>query len=428
VLTAASCKKKSFTAVDIPSTDSIPGAPILPTEPNTPLPTLPVGESILVGNGSGNLIIDNNTLKGASATVIRIKGGSYSVISIQNLNGSVDNPITIINEGQVKVGEAIETRDINNVIISGAGNNSIKHGIVLENLGYRAIRMNGKMNGVTIRNIYFRNVPDLCIAGDDSNGRRLAHDGTAATRTERFKILHCVFDNVGTIGFGGELNRSGDTGFFKDIEIAYNVFKNSDAGNLCVFTNVQDYNIHHNIVDQVNPRNANHNGIFFMQGNGKFHNNKLTNYQGNALRAWIFSRGTTPSTLEIYNNMCFNTRKYGAFEIQEFAHHLVQGKTIHLNAKVYNNTAGKMNTSRDWQGQLLDLYNISGTLEYFNNLGFELYSSETNKLLTDMINNMSETRITKNTNNLYFKNQNEAIINSATFVSKHSGIGASLDF
>ncbi len=433
ISTVISCKKRSIKLDDDLQaiTDSVPETVDPPTPPEDNAPPAEEEEeeeeSILVGNGSGSLTINSSTLNGTSATTIRIRSGSYSVISIQNLTGTIDNPITIVNDGQVRVGEAIETRDINNVVISGAGNSTIPYGISFENLGYRAIRMSGKMSGVTIRNIYFKNVPDLCIAGDDSNGRGLANDGSVATRTERFKILHCVFDNVGTIGFGGELNRSGDTGFFKDVEIAYNTFKNSDAGNLCVFTNVQDYDIHHNVVDQVNPRNNNHNGIFFMQGNGKFHDNILTNYQGNAIRAWVFSRGTTPATLEIYNNICFNTSKYGAFEIQEFAHHLVSGKTTYLNAKVHNNTAGKMNTSRDWQGQVLDLYNISGALEYYNNLGFELYSSESNKPITDMINNMSSTRITRNTDNLYYTSQNAAITNAVSFVSRHSGVGATLD-
>src|SRR5690606_32978219 len=150
------------------------------------------------------------------------------------------------------------------------------------------------------------------------------------------------------------------------VEIAHNTFHNSEAGNLVIFSNVQDYNIHHNIVEYVNQRNNAHNGIFLMHGNGHFHDNKLTNYQGNAIRAWVFSRGSSAATIEIYNNICYNSRKYSAFEIQEFSNQLVQGKTTFVNAKVYNNTAGKMNTYRDWQGQLLDLYNNTGTLAYYN--------------------------------------------------------------
>src|SRR5690606_20421593 len=142
------------------------------------------------------------------------------------------------------------------------------------------------------------------------------------------------------------------------VEIAHNLFQNSNAGSLIVFLNAEDFDVHHNIVNNVNTKNNNHNGIFHMQGNGHFHHNKLTNYQGNAIRLWPYSRGNTPKTVEIHHNICYNTRKYGAFEIQAFKDHIIQGQTTFVNAKVYNNTVGKMNTSKDWDGQILDLYSM----------------------------------------------------------------------
>src|SRR5690554_7175583 len=113
--------------------------------------------------------------------------------------------------------------------------------------------------------------------------------------------------------------------------------------------------------------------------------------------------------VEIYNNIIYNTRKYGAFELQGFDRYIVPGRSTHVNAKVYNNTVGTMNTSRSWEGVVLDLLNYGGTLEYYNNLGFDLYHS---KPITDMINNYSNNvKIIKNSNNLYFKTANEAILN-----------------
>ncbi len=394
---------------------------IPPPDPPNP----PVNQGVLVGNGSGTLNIDASSLNGTSSTTIRIRAGTYTTISIQDLNGKPDNPITILNDGRVAVRNEMVTKNINNVTISGAGSGDSDYGFIFENLTYRAIRMSGKMNGVTIRNMSFKNVPDYCISGEADNGSGLRYDGTANTRTERFKILHCSFDNTGTIIFGGSLSSSGDTGFFKDVEVAYNIFKNSNAGNIVSFSNVQDYDIHHNVLDNINRTNNNHNAMFHMQGNGKFHHNKLTNYQGNAIRAWAYSRGNTPSLVSIYHNICYNTRKYSGFEIQQFNEKIVQGKTTHVNAEVYNNTVGRMNTLRSWQGQLLDLYNISGTLKYYNNLGFDLYSSESSKPITDMINNMSATRITTNSDNHYFQNQTDAVTTS--LASKHTGIGALLE-
>src|SRR5690606_34239467 len=150
------------------------------------------------------------------------------------------------------------------------------------------------------------------------------------------------------------------------------------------------------------------------------------NYQGNAIRAWVYSRGNSPATVEIHNNICYNTRKYGAFELQQFSRNLVAGKSTFVNAAVYNNTVGKMNTAKDWEGQILDLYNIGGTLSYYNNLGFELFSSNSNKPISNMINNMSDTKIIVDQNNKYFSSAAAAVTNTDTFSSIHDGIGARL--
>ena len=81
-----------------------------------------------------------------------------------------------------------------------------------------------------------------------------------------------------------------------------------------------------------------------------------------------------------------------------------------------------MNTSRDWEGQILDLYHTGGTLEYFNNLGFELVTI--NKPLTNMINNMSDTKIVKEVNNKYVPRLEQAVNNSFDFYSNYAELGA----
>lgn len=388
---------------------------------NTP----PQHDVITVGSGNGeNLVIDGKSLTAGENIVVAVKGGKYGSITIQNISFDRESPLLIINSGEVSIAEAMHTRDIENVAIIGNGDAGIPYGFKFNDIAYRAIVMQGKMNGVTLGNMSFRNVRDYVISRSNADNERY-YDGTPDTRTERLKILNCEFQNTGQIIFGGSLNKDydDDSGFISDVEIAYNTFKNTDWGTLVSFNNVEDYHIHHNVVTDVNPHNNNHNGIFFMQGNGSFHDNKLINYQGNALRAWVYSRGNTPKTIEIYNNICYNTRKYGAFELQQFDRNLWTGKSTHVNAKVYNNTVGKMNTSRDWEGQILDLYHLNGTLEYYNNLGFELHSSQ-NRSIGIMINNMGDTRITEQKNNKYFHSEAEAIIDIGNFSSKHDGIGA----
>lgn len=419
IILFAACKKNN--SIPEQKTDT----PVSTTPPpTTPTPPISVIPSYEVGTGSGNLTIDGKSLDLTTIKLIKVKEGTYKTITVLNIAGTVDQPIFIKNNGQVNISESLITDNISNLQITGDNTSGITYGFSFNNIGYRAISLHGKMNGLTLKNMSFKNVNDYTISGDSGNDGNLKYNGTAATRTEGFKILNCLFDNVGQISFGGTLNKDAgeDSGFFKDVEIAYNTFQNSNAGTLCSFSNVQDYNIHHNVVNNVNPSNNNHNGIFLMQGNGKFHDNKLTNYQGNSIRMWLYSRGT-PATNEIYNNICFNTRKYGAFELQAYDRNMYSGKTTYANAKVYNNTVGQMSTSKDWEGQVLDLYNTGGTLEFYNNLGFNLYSST--KTITNMINNMGDTKITKEENNKY-TSQASAVGDLTSFGSLFTGIGASL--
>lgn len=394
-----------------------------PPEETTPPETSKPGQdqnAFEMGTGSGDLTIDGNNAVVKGKNLIVIKAGTYNTISIKNLNGNVNAPVFIKNGGQVFIKGAMYTENINNVTIAGDNVSGVQYGFNFHNIGYRALLMNGQMNGVTIKSFSFKNVQDYVIVADLKS---INYNGSPESRTENVKILNCKFDNATGIQFSGEFNKSQDNGFVKGLEIAHNIIMNSDGGVFAFFPNVQDYDIHHNIADNLNPNNNNHNGIFQISGNGKFRDNKFTNYQGNMIRAWVFSRGTTPSTVEIYNNVGYNTRKYGAFEIQGFERFQIPGKTTVVNAKVYNNTVGKMNTYKDWEGVVLDLYNYGGTLEYYNNLGFDLYSS---KPITDMINNMSDVKIIKNTNNKYLKTASEAVSDMSNFNSIHGSIGARL--
>jgi hypothetical protein len=422
-MSCASCKK-----TDVPI-ELIPASPAIDTElsdtPNPLTESIPSDATVYrVGTGSGSLTIDGKNYSMDKNVLIKVKGGTYTTINIKNLLAPKGMRIFIKNDGEVKVSDGMHTDNINNVTISGYNATGLTYGIKFENIPYRAITMNGKMSGVTLRNLSFKKVANYAIAGERSNGPDLNYKGSAETRTENFKILNCYFENAGPIIFGGQLNKDAgeDSGFFKDVEIAYNRFENApNVGSVCTFTNVEDYNIHNNVVNNINQNNNNHNGVFYMQGNGIFHSNKLTNYQGNAIRMWLYSRGTKPKTNEIYNNVCYNTRKYGGFELQAFKRNLITGKTTFANAKVYNNTVGQMNTSKDWEGQILDLYYTGGTLEYYNNLGFGLVATNNNSI-TNMINNMSDTKIIKQQNNKYEPEKAKAV--TSDLKSRFPNIGA----
>ncbi|CAM4242849.1 hypothetical protein SAMN06265348_107110 [Pedobacter westerhofensis] len=423
-----SCKKDGFRKR--PTNETTTTTPVV-TEPVVAAPAstyaVPSDATIFdLGTGSGYLVIDGTTLNIPANSFIRIKAGSYKGITIKNILATTAKPVYIKNVGAVTISESMTIQNVSNVVVDGDNTAGITYGFAFNNISYRAITLSTQMTGLVLKSMSFKNVDDYVISADNNLGTARAYDGTAATRTDGFKILNCLFDNVGTIALGGALSTetNEDTGLFKDVEIAYNTFQNSqEVGTVCSFTNVQDYNIHHNVVNNINTSNDNHNGVFFMQGNGKFHENKLTNYQGNAIRMWLYSRGSTPATSEIYDNTCYNTRKYSGFELQGFTRNMWSGKSTYSNAKVYNNTVGHMNTNKDWEGQLLDLYNINGgSIEYYNNLGYDLNTLKGS--VTNMINNMSDTKITVESNNKYTALQQNAVTDLVNFVTKFVGIGA----
>lgn len=343
---------------------------------------------------------------------IKLKPGNYTGIYITGNN--LSNIIIDAN------GVTLD----NSTIELGKGNLVEIYGIKMTNNKFRVLRFDFGLNNFHLYNSTFINCGDYALY---CNGARDAdYKGTDATANLGLKIINNTFDNFGNIQMEGGFDKSTgkDKGLFKNPEIAYNTFKNAPyLGSAVVFENVENYDIHHNVLDNVNTFNDNHNGIFYMQGIGKFHDNKLTNYQGNAIRMWLYNRGATQQTAEIYNNICYNTRKYGGFEVQGFDRYLISGKTSVSNVKVYNNTVGKMNTSKDWEGQLLDVYGFLGKVDVYNNLGFDMNTTKWQSSVTNMINKQAEANISES-NNKYFPNWNDAVENLTNFKSKINGIGA----
>ncbi|RZJ75658.1 MAG: hypothetical protein EOO47_19510 [Flavobacterium sp.] len=185
----------------------------------------------------------------------------------------------------------------------------------------------------------------------------------------------------------------------------------------------ENYEFSNNKIDNVNSQQGNHNGIFHVVGNGKFFDNTCTNHQGNMVRAWTCSI-TTPGTLEIYNNVVWNSSRYGAFEIQVPPSMKSMGafKPI-VSAMVYNNTVGLLNTGRPkyFEGRLLDLYNAYTTIQVYNNLLFNNADSE-------ILNNSSTPDINflnKFANNIYKEKASDAVGDLKSFRSVIPGVGAS---
>lgn len=389
----AACSSESNPVAGEPSLDGggTSGAPA--TDGSTPLPgTLPAdggadadagpapfvpNRIIPVGEGSGQLEVDGSTMALECNDQLVVKGGSYEWISFKNITAADGCIVMITNDGLVEIDgtNRMTVENTRNVTISGNGTAGIDKGFYLHDNTYRAFDLIPPADGFTLQYFSFKNIGDYVIHFDNS---AQIYDGTEGSFTKNLKFLHTSVENTSSFinGSGNVDNTQSDdiVALVQGLEIAYLDVKNSAGiGAVAWFGNVDGYDIHHNVIDNVNTENDNHNGLFSISGSGSFHHNRISNHQGNAIRAWTRSLGTTPKDVLIHDNIVVNSRKYSGFEVQSFATFMIEGKTTFANAKIFNNTCGNLNTKNDWVGVVADIYGLhGGTAEVFNNLGYQL--------------------------------------------------------
>lgn len=359
-------------------------------------------EHIEVGSGSGQLIIKN-----ASDKKFIVRPGTYGSIIIENVkNSTIDGKsIVIISNGEMNIS------NINKLIIKGVN---------FENNRQTAIWIRDDANNLTLENLRFKNINNTVI----SFRKDKKFDGTPSSYSENIHLVGIRAENTGMLfGSAGGIHQDGFYGLIKGFKLTNSTILNSPDLSSGVYLSLgEDYEFSNNVVNNVNANNNIHNGIFFAQGNGKVFGNKVTNHQGNLIRAWLFSIDKPNASVEIFDNIVYNSSRYGAFELQVTP--TIESFSIFkpANVKVYNNTVGRLNTGipKYFEGRLLDLYQTFGNVQIYNNLSFDLYDDE-------LINNMSDprvTKITKNSNNIYRKNASDAVLDLKTFKSKISGVGA----
>lgn len=394
-----SCKKDAL--AEVITTGNI--IPVIGKDTVT-APTNVFKRTISVGTGSGALTIDGKTLGLQCDDLINIKSGTYTSIDIKNILSKDGCPITIKNQdGIVKISgdfNQMALTDLRNVTISGDGTKGVEKGFVFRDNKYRAIQIQGTLNKFTLQHVSFVNIGDADIAYI----YRAVYTGAEDSYSKDLKFLNISCDNTQQFfASNGAIENGNVLGLIKNLEIANLDFRNSPSVGAVVYLgNVEDFNIHHNRVDNVNTSIDNHNGIFSISGNGRFHDNFVSNHQGNAIRAWGFTVGTTAKTILIYNNIVVNSRKYSAFEVQAFDFNIIPGKTTYTDAIVFNNTCGNLNTSADWQANVVDVYSLKGgKCEVYNNLAYNFSGSIA-------IAGQEAELSPVTSNNLYFKTRGEA--------------------
>lgn len=407
ILIFSSCKKVQPLEIPVEEVN-------ITTPPTTTTPSeVPkvYNRIIEIGTGSGSLVLDGKKFILQCNDLIKIKGGKYKSIDIKNIISDDGCPITIKNEGQVELSgdfNQLTLENLKNVIISGDGSPSITKGFLFKDNKFRAVQAFGTLDKFTLQHIQFENIGDA----DFSFQYQTLYNGTEESYSKDLKFLNISCNNTGQfIGTSGHTIDGVITGLIRNIEIAYLDFQNSPSvGSVVYLGNVENYNVHNNRVNNVNTNLNNHNGIFSLIGNGSFYNNHISNHQGNSLRAWPHSIGTIPKDVYIYNNIVVNSRKYSAFEVQSFDATISAGKSTYANAIIFNNTIGNLNTSRDWQGNVVDIYNLKGgKCEVYNNVAFNMQDDYG---IAGLINQ----QITKVFNNRYYNTSEQAgIIDEVSF-------------
>lgn len=388
----SSCRKDSSLSDPNPTPDiSVKKTPFATA-------TAPGVTTLSVGTGSGNLVIDGSSYVLGNNYIIKVAAGSYSSITIQNIN--LTGLVTIENSGLVQVTGNMSSMTFNNVsnlTVTGMGTSGMPNGFYFHDNNYRPITINGLTHNLTLSNFQFNNIGDYSI--DFSNGTTI-YDGTNNTCFYNITIQNMLCTNTNQfLQMSGGINNGVVTGLVKNLEITGLNFSNSNCGVVAYVGNADAYNIHNNTINNINQTNNNHNGIFLIVGNGSFHDNLVENHQGNAIRAWGVSIGTTPKNVLIYNNTVHDSRKYSAFEVQSFATMITPGKTTYINAQVYNNLCGNLNLSMDWYGVVVDVYNLYGGIcNVYNNKAFNFPAPNPNSYIVSQ----QATTIPVVTNNNYY--------------------------
>lgn len=122
--------------------------------------------------------------------------------------------------------------------------------------------------------------------------------------------------------------------------------------------------------------------------------------------------------VEIYNNIAWKSRKYGAFEVQATPPMQASAVFKPADAKIYNNTAGLMDTQNTtfYPGRLIDVYETGGRREVYNNL---LFQGNDTKVI-----NFVTAGLDVDTNNVYKATPGEAVVDLIDYASKVAGVGA----
>ncbi|MDN3548265.1 hypothetical protein [Mucilaginibacter aquaedulcis] len=378
---------------------------------------------MVVGNKSVQAYNENNpshSVKGQDK--LEIKEQRVKEISIDDLHSIFNAEDTYY-----KISPGIIT---SRVTINGAKNCTFdfQNGVTFKTADI-GISLKGKIKGLVLKNFSTEGCKQYQISVEGwSNVHFSPHDPDTYIDDLQLINIHSdhAADHAYLFNAPGGFDKQGLRGVIRGFVMKNCSFKNSPSGStVCYLGSGENYLIQANEIDNINSANNNHNGIFWLCGNGSFIGNKVTNSQGQMARFWLYSHSRRQS-VTVRDNIDYNIIKYSAFELQANNGLLGCDSFLPADAYVYNNTAislGTHVTAPIIDAQMLDLYATGGNLTYYNNLGANLYKAN-GYPITDMINYEGGGNVLKNVKNVYKPKATMIVTDLVKFKSKILGVGA----
>lgn len=340
-------------------------------------------KTVVIGSGFGFVSIQN--MNGLNpGDVLAIQAGQYTGGSFQNLNG-----ITITNNGGTVIfGGQVSLNTLVGCTFAG---------FQFNNMTGIAIRWDGNSRRCVEKNISFHNVNGSANDAADNN----LYNGD----TSSLKFYQITFDSLTLFKTGLLLQGSWgdvqtpvcfmDSVIFSNIKIDSTLSNGTEVRGTLFRTNAHDWRVTYNGVNTV----LGDVGIFYMIGNGSFHNIYRTGGRGYIMRLWNCGLGSTGKTY-FYNNIDLNSTVYGTIDTRvepgEISTYTTGG-----NCYIYNNTSGnKGDNITYWSSvAVIGQYPAPWICEVKNNLGFNLTTNGKPPIAMDQ---SSSTWTVDSSNNMYF--------------------------
>ena len=294
---------------------------------------------VTVGSGSGylNYPTAQTTLGLQPGDTVYIAAGTYSGLSISNIAGTADAPITIKCDPNAVFSTA-----------TAVGNSMANLTFVrfedfrYESYAARCMNISGRCHDLLFKNFHITNIGDWVFRIYDST---LVFDGTKDSTYHNFKFENVVVDG----GIGGVIINSDWASVANlksmalDFEIVHCSFSNL-GGTVIGLSKAFNLKVHDCLFSNMGGPGGStgHNSMIDLTGYATIYNNRFTQGWGDDVRAFpiklnALGYGGSDAVIRFYNNISWEKKKYPMYE-----HNGVAQADLDASAGLLSRTASEI--------------------------------------------------------------------------------------